>query len=126
MIDRINRNTRKLFSDHPHIWKSVLQTPYNVSLPYEQLISIVDKDFNTLLNGKLGIAECFYSYDEYLNNDIYYKNKNDEKINVAYNKMYNANYRTGYWEVEFFHLYPVLIPLEMRPSKRKRKEKPKQ
>lgn len=120
MIDRINRNTQNMFSEHPHIWKSVLQTPYDVSLPYEQLILIIGMDFNTSLNSKLGIAYSFYSYDEYHNSDIFYRNKNDERINVVYNQKYNTNYRSGYWEIEFLHLYPLLVPSDMRASKKKK------
>lgn len=105
------------------VWKTWIQTPYDASMSFNLVYDIVEKELSTNLSDKLGIYSTYISYKDYVGSDVYYENSMCEmtKKNVIFNTKYKANYKEGYWEVEFQHLYELTVPLEMRVCKKKNK-----
>lgn len=107
-----------LHVDHKtaEVWKSVIQTPYNSSLPIKQVreriedeIGAVLKDINVETRLKTEYNGTYYYFGT--NEDGYEKNG-------MYRWKYRANYRAGLWELEIFTTKSLRVPEHRRPPQR--------
>lgn len=118
--DMTMRRASTVGVDQELIWKTWIQTPFDVSMPLEVLVEIVEHELANNLGKKLGIKNTYISYKEYIDSDDYYDNVYEPKqSNIIFDRRYKANYREGFWEVEIQHLYELTVPEDMRLSKRK-------
>lgn len=96
-------------------WKSILQTPYDASLP---LSCIQSKIENTDLwdNDILDDLGCPQMNSSELNGSygIFEDNEGNE-CNGLYRWVYIANYRTGFWEMELYTTQSLTVPPSYRP-----------
>lgn len=108
------------------VWKSILQTPYDASLPLEQIKYRVEEDLwnSGILKdiGCQGMAESSANgQNTYLEQDV------GRPENSLYKWAYKANYRTGFWELELYTTKSLQVPKNRRPpqkiKERKRRQK---
>lgn len=120
-----NDNDRKLAIENGYlrierkaaaVWKSVMQTPYNASLPIEQIQDRIASEIGVVL-ADIGVETRLKP--EY--NGTYYDFgtcDDGHKKNGMYRWTYKANYRSGLWELEFFTTGGLLVPEYRRPVQR--------
>ncbi|MBQ6025160.1 MAG: hypothetical protein IJL20_06085 [Lachnospiraceae bacterium] len=95
------------------VWKSTIQTPYDASLPVNQISDLVESGIKAMM-GELNIdvfveRESNGKYSDFgLNDEGYEKNG-------LYRWQYKANYRTGLWEIEIYTTKSLKIPENRRP-----------
>lgn len=100
------------------VWKSVMQTPYNASLPIEQIQGQIESEIGAVL-ADIGVENRLKA--EY--NGTYYDfgaHDDGRKKNGMYRWTYRANYRSGLWELELFTTGSLLVPEHRRPPQRTR------
>ena len=95
------------------VWKSIIQTPYEASLPVNQITDLVKTGIDAI-RGELNIdtrlkTEYNGKYYDFGNNNEGYK------ANGMYRWQYKANYRTGLWELEIYTTKSLKIPENRRP-----------
>lgn len=88
-------------------WKSVLQTPYDVSI--EQ--SVIEEQILEDLTEKVLVDIGCLHYVSPEDNGIY-TYVDDE--NVLYCWRYSADYKSGYWCVILYTTRPLIVPVERR------------
>lgn len=95
--------------------KNVLQTCFDASLPLATVKAKIGDDLRTVMK-KLGIKRAVLQY-----------NTDDEVIkimlsaladneNFAFAFTFIANFRSNFWEIEFFTTKEITVPEEMRPA----------
>lgn len=98
------------------VWKSVVQTPYNSSLPIKQVRERIEDEIGGVLED-INVASRLKP--EY--NGTYYDfgtNKDGYEVNGMYRWKYKANYRAGLWELEIFTTKSLRVPEHRRPPQR--------
>ena len=99
------------------VWRSVLQTPYDASLPYEQ---IGDDIWLELYRGVLKSIGIFYMQNR-TDNGIYriWTDINDEgekqEVCGLYRWSFKANFVHNLWEMTMYHTKSLHVPEEYRP-----------
>lgn len=96
------------------LWETVLQSPYSIDFTEEQARTQMEElTCKGGLVGRLGIvANSSFKYEDLCCDPTWEKY---EKMNIAFQKKLRANYKTGYWEVIFFHTKPLgVVPVDMR------------
>ena len=100
-------------------WKSTIQTPYDASIPLNQIRGQIMSD---LWNG--GVLEDIgcpkMLKDEY--NGTYYEWPDEDGygVNGMYRWTFQANYKAGYWELEIFTTKSLRVPEGRRPVPKNR------
>lgn len=101
------------------VWKSVIQTPHDASLPLNQIKDIIIEDemFN---GGVLDSIGCCCKIKEEYNGNYYSFGTNEDgyEKNGLYKWKFVANYKSGFWEVEIFTTKSLKVPEYRRPPKR--------
>lgn len=100
-------------------WKSVLQTPYDATLPLEQ---IKDDVWDELMHQVLYPMGFRKVQDTDKNGEYKRWVVRDEKdvekeVEVCglYRWNFKANYRSGFWEMDLYHTMSLYVPEEYRP-----------
>ena len=105
------------------VWKSVLQTPYDASIPLEQVQYRVEEE-DLWKKGILKDIGCTGMHESYANGRF---DKNEK--NELYRWVFKANYRSRLWEIEIYTTNELNVPeyrLPPQPQKtQKTKEKSK-
>lgn len=86
------------------VWKSVLQTPYDASIPLEQVQYRVEEE-DLWEKGILKDIGCTGMHESYANGRF---NKNEK--NGLYRWVFKANYRTRLWELEIYTTNELTVP----------------
>ena len=94
-------------------WKSVLQTPYDATLPLEQ---IKDDVWDELLHQILYPMGFRRVQDLDKNGEYKSWHDDEEELCGLYRWDYKSNYRTGLWEITLYHTKSLSVPEEYRPS----------
>ena len=122
-----NSNDRKsaiyngfLRIDHKtaEVWRSVVQTPYNASLPIKQILNLIEEEISAVL-ADIGVETRLKT--EY--NGTYYNfgiHDDGHEKNGMYRWKYKSNFRVGLWELEIFTTKSLRVPEHRRPSQRTR------
>lgn len=101
-------------------WKTTIQTPYDASVPINQIKGEIFEDLvHRGVLAELRVQQ--YSSDKALKGGGEYTVFKDDEgriINGIYNTQYNANYKSGFWEIDIFHTKSIAVPVEMRPPQR--------
>ncbi|MGO5166669.1 MULTISPECIES: hypothetical protein [unclassified Candidatus Paralachnospira] len=102
------------------VWKSIIQTPYDASLPLDQIRGQVESEIGDVLDS---IGCQSWLKPEY-NGEFYDFGKNDEGYpkNGMYKWKYQANYKAGFWELEIFTTKSLRVPENRRPRPMGRKQ----
>lgn len=113
------RRHPKPYKEHrkAQVWKSILQTPYDASLPLNQIKGIIEDD--DLWNGgilrDIGCARMNINN----NNGLYQtfgKNEEGYENNGLYKWKFIANYKSGFWELEIYTTKSLQVPEYRRPK----------
>lgn len=98
------------------VWKSIIQTPYNASLPINQIRDRIEEEIGDVLDD-INVEEQVIP--EY--NGAYYNfgtNEEGYERNGMYRWKYRANYRAGLWELEIYTTKSLRVPEHRRPPQR--------
>lgn len=105
-----NRASR--YNNNEYIfWKTVVQTPYDASMPIKLVQPMIEVDLINNFGAELGIQQYSESIGDILNGLNYEYN---EEQNMLFSRRYKANYREGFWEVEYLHTSAITVPVNMR------------
>lgn len=97
------------------VWKSVLQTPYNASIPIEQIKEQIE-DADLWDSGVLGSIGCQgMNANEYNGSYSQEVDENGHEINSVYKWIFKANYKSGFWEVIIYTTKSLTVPEHRRP-----------
>lgn len=115
----IRKGYLKIAHKTAEAWKSVIQTPYDASLPIGQVRNRIEEEIGEILKD-INVeerlkAEYNGTYCDFGINDEGYKK------NGMYRWAYKANYRAGLWELEIFTTKSLRVPEHRRPPQRKTK-----
>ncbi len=118
---------KKLVRFEPHTavtWKTIIQTPYDVSLPKESVEDLIEEEIVKVL-AEMG---CLKSNSRKLNGTFrsFGIGPDGHHINGRYRWVYRANYRSGYWEVECYTLKALDVPIHRQCERTNRTKKKKQ
>ena len=101
------------------LWETVLQTPYIVDFTVPEVQNLIQELFQDQEDGqwiinKIGIT----GYYEHGYADLIYDRewKSDyQAYNIMFEHRLKANYRTGFWEIIFYHTKPLeCVPSDMK------------
>lgn len=108
-------------------WKSIIQTPYDASIPINQIGPIIEHD-DLLHGGILMDLNCQQMSSREFNGEYADFGTNDEgyDINGLYRWAYVANYKSGFWEIEIYTTKSLRVPPHRRPEPVGRKKQKKQ
>ena len=100
------------------LWETALETPYSIDFTERQVkaqIKELADDEGPHLVKQLGIqGYCGQKYEDMLAGRDWLTEE-EENNNIMLEKRMRANYRSGYWEVLFFHTKPLgIVPKDMR------------
>lgn len=98
------------------LWRSTLQTPYDATIPLEQIQGRILREdlFEKKILTEIG---C----DEMCGNAVtgkYMPSWKDRKENILYRWIFEANYKTGLWEMDLFTTRALTVPEHRRPPQR--------
>ena len=104
------------------VWKSTIQTPYDATIPIEEVEKRIEQEMKTALHD-FGVESRL---EPEQNGDFYDFGTNDDgsKKNVMYRWMYSRNCRTRLWGMEFFTPESLHISEDRLPPQ-KNKDEPK-
>lgn len=86
-------------------WKTDMQTPFEATIPFKTVAPEILKDLKDRVLGLYGIdGMCPEDHDESF---MTWSSEEGEVLSIIYRKRYQANYRTGYWEISLWHNLPV-------------------
>ena len=98
------------------VWRSTLQTPYDASIPLDQIQGrVLGEDlWNKGILQELGChAMCGSGAG-----GKYTPLEEDENKNVLYRWVFEANYKSGLWELDIFTTKSLTVPEHRRPPQR--------
>lgn len=112
-----NKDFIKIIHHSAEVWKSVIQTPYDASIPLKVIEkTIMDELWNDgsgILSeiGCMGILKKEYNgnYHTFIDQDT------NREQNGLYKWTFSANFRSGFWEVIIYTTQSLLIPEGRRP-----------
>lgn len=104
------------------VWKSIIQTPYDASLPLDQIRGMVE-DTDLWDGGILRDIGCTNMANNDTNGVYRSFGKNDKgyEENGLYKWKFVANYKSGFWELEIFTTKSLRVPENRRPKPAGRK-----
>lgn len=93
------------------VWHCRLQTPYDASLPLEQIEDNLWKELGEIL-WPMGV----WAIQDVEKNGKYRTWCNDDGVEVCgiYRWGFQDNYRSGFWEFDFFTTKNITVPVEYR------------
>lgn len=106
----------KVVTKTSDVWKSVVQTPYDSSIPISQVKGVVEDEIGSVLESVNVDGRLKPEY-----NGTYYNfgaNEDGYERNGMYRWKFNANYRSGFWEMEIYTTKSLLVPEYRRPPKK--------
>lgn len=104
------------------VWKSVLETPYDVALPTDQIAQQVENDLRKVISD-IG-CHCMVSEKD---NGRYKsgmeKIENSREKNVLYKWDLVANFKSGFWSLEIYTTKGLKVPESRRPVQKQPRKK---
>ena len=102
-----------------NVWKSILQTPYDASIPLNQIRSKVEDD-DLWAGGILKDIGCPGMCKNEVNGTYmdFGKSEDGYEQNGLYKWKFKANYRSGLWELEIFTTKSLCVPEHRRPPQK--------
>ena len=97
--------------DHK-VWKSTIQTPCDASIPFNIVNSLILDELRQNVFYPLGIRHMQKEYK----NGIYidHISESNELRNIVYRWSFKADFKIGFWIIEFYHILPLTVPEEFR------------
>ena len=104
------------------VWKSILQTPYDASIPLKNIQYRVEEE-DLWKKGILKDIGCRGMCESFANGRYAYFGTNDDgsEKNGLYKWVFRANYRTGFWELEIYTTNALTVPEYRRPTSAQKK-----
>lgn len=98
------------------VWKSILQTPYDASIPLENIQYRVEEE-DLWKNGILKDIGCRGMCESFANGRYtnFGRDDNGDEKNGLYKWVFKANYKTGLWELEIYTTKALTVPEYRRP-----------
>ncbi len=99
------------------VWKSVLETPYDVAVAADQIGKQIENDLRTIVSD-IG-CHCMVSDKDNGRYKISMeKIENSREKNVLYKWDFVANFKSGFWQLEIYTTQGLTVPESRRPSRR--------
>lgn len=98
------------------VWKSILQTPYDASIPLYNIQELIEE--NDLWDkGILKDVGCTQMNESSINGyyQVFTQKEGSKECNGLYKWSYIANYRSGFWEMELYTTQCLQVPEYRRP-----------
>lgn len=102
------------------LWETVLETPYSIDFTEEQAREQTkeltgNEGKSVWLVDMLGINASYSGEYENMLAEKEWSLQQKKEWNIMLKRRLRANYKTGYWEVIFFHTKPLgVVPVDMR------------
>lgn len=98
------------------VWKSILQTPYDASIPLENIQYRVEEE-DLWKKGILKDIGCRGMCESFANGRYtnFGRDDNGDEKNGLYKWVFKANYKTGLWELEIYTTKALTVPEYRRP-----------
>lgn len=99
------------------VWKSILQTPYDASIPLYNIQELIEE--NDLWDkGILKDVGCTQMNESSINGyyQVFTQKEGSKECNGLYKWSYIANYRSGFWEMELYTTQCLQVPVYRRPQ----------
>ena len=101
------------------VWKSVLETPYDVALVADQIGKQIENDLRTIVND-IG-CHCMVSDKDNGRYKISMeKIENSREKNILYKWDFVANFRSGFWQLEIYTTQGLTVPESRRLQQKQR------
>lgn len=100
-----------------NVWKSVLQTPYNSSLPLNQIKSDIWRDLMDEVLYPMGVRKV-QTPDKNGEYEVWLSEDRKREVCGLYGWSFKANYKSGFWEIDLYHTKSIKVPEEYRPKRR--------
>lgn len=104
------------------VWKSVLETPYDVALAADQIGTQVENDLKLVMSD-IGCHCMVPEKDNGKYKTSMEKIENSREKNVLYKWDLVANFKSGFWALEIYTTKGLTVPESRRPPQKTRKEK---
>lgn len=96
-------------------WKSVLQTPYDATLPLDEIRNDIWEELMHQILYPMGFRRV---QDVDKNGEYrFWYGEDDKEVCGLYRWDYKANYKTGLWEITLYHTKSLKVPEEYRPAR---------
>lgn len=109
------------------VWRSILQTPYDASIPLEQIQYRIEEE-DLWKKGILKDIGCTGMCESYANGTHTYFGTNDDgsERNGLYKWVFKANYKSGLWELEIYTTKGLTVPEHRQPPQSQKTRKTKE
>lgn len=107
-----NENNEKCLAN---TWKSVMQTPYDATIPLEEIVDDIWIELTNHILYSIGfrMVQSMEKNGEYIS----WTDGNEELCGL-YRWDYKANYKSGFWEMSLYHTKSLKLPEEFRPVRK--------
>lgn len=98
------------------VWKSILQTPYDASIPLYNIQELIEEN-DLWEQGILEELSCPRMNESSING--YYQKFTDQdgvEVNGLFRWNYIANFKSGFWEMELYTTKCLQVPAYRRPQ----------
>ena len=85
-------------------WKTIVQTPFHASMPIDSIMPQLTDDLMNSYGARLGLKTAAPTFED----------MGRVTDNTLFSKNYKANYKSGFWEVEYLHTHAITVPEDMR------------
>ena len=94
-------------------WQTIIQTPYDSSLPLVQIEDVIWSDLKTQkILSSMGFRQRCSSSEN--GNYRIWENKDGSPMNGIYSWSLCANFKDGFWTLKLYHTLPIAVPKAYR------------
>ena len=95
-------------------WRTLLQTPYDASLPFNAVQQDVERAWQSILINVSVTAIAPVTGEEL--DQLLAESQDDNDECILYRWTYRANFRSGMWEIELFTTAGLTVTADHRPA----------
>ena len=110
------KENNMLWKEHKsvEVWKTIVQTPYDVSLPVDQILDRIEYEITAFMNDVHITARLDPADNGNYKKVLEYENADNENIMYRWG-IYRANMRSGFWEIEIHTTDCIQVPRSRMP-----------
>ena len=104
-------NGTKLVTESLPCWKTIIQSPYDCSIPYEVIEKNIYTDLVNFIGANLGLKYVYFDASKLKKKELIEEWNNSD--NFIFKTSYKANNKSGFWEIEYLTKLNVDMSKEM-------------